>query len=71
MVTAPRNGFHEIIEVLMTKHVQKKAAPNGPTLRSCVFVGLNPSCLTIKAKKYAWPKSVVPNINPIISIRIT
>jgi hypothetical protein len=55
----------------LIEHVPKKLTPNGPTLRSCVFVGLNPNCLTIEARKNARPKSIAPSIKPIVSIRRT
>ena len=55
----------------LADYLPKKPAANGPTLRSCDLVLLNPSWPTREGKKYARPKSVVPIMKYIIMVRIT
>ena len=52
-------------------YVPTNPVAKGPTLTSCVFVGLNPSSLTIVGRNSASPSRVVPFINNVMKTSTT
>jgi len=54
-----------------TGNVLQKAAPKGPTLRSCEWLGLKPSWLMMDGEKRARPKRFVPPTKKTMNMKMT